>query len=453
MPPRPNVAQPEGLEVAAFRGIRYASAGLPDLASVIAPPYDLIDRAAAERLRATHPHNVVRLIRPGEDGDPDLYRSAGSTLRRWLAEGVLATDPHPALYIYEQRSDAHTLRGLLAVVRLARPETGIVQPHEDITPEPVADRLRLMYATGANLEPVLLLYQSGGSATASALVEDVAAGEQPVCVATTGGGATTGDGITYRLWAVTDTRRHARVAQDLFPRTALVADGHHRYAAYLRFQAEQHAAGHGAGPWDYGLAMLVDSSTHPPHLGAVHRVLPRLPHHEAAERARDAFRVTPVGSDGEAAREALADAARRGPAFLLAGPLTSSLAGPLTSPLTSRDGHHLVTDPEPELLRRSLPPEYSARWAQLSTAVLHHLLIPRVWGLTDDEGSVLTVHDAAEAYRAAERSEGTAVLMHPLHVADVRAVARGGERVPRKSTSFGPKPPTGLVLRGLGASR
>jgi uncharacterized protein (DUF1015 family) len=32
-------------------------------------------------------------------------------------------------------------------------------------------------------------------------------------------------------------------------------------------------------------------------------------------------------------------------------------------------------------------------------------------------------------------------------VADVLAIAAGGETVPRKSTSFGPKPQTGLIVR------
>jgi uncharacterized protein (DUF1015 family) len=61
------------------------------------------------------------------------------------------------------------------------------------------------------------------------------------------------------------------------------------------------------------------------------------------------------------------------------------------------------------------------------------------------------VHDAAGALRAAARSQGTAVLLKPVHVADVLAVAARGERMPRKSTSFGPKPRTGLVLRLLDA--
>ena len=39
--------------------------------------------------------------------------------------------------------------------------------------------------------------------------------------------------------------------------------------------------------------------------------------------------------------------------------------------------------------------------------------------------------------------------MRPVAVADVLALAADGERMPRKSTSFGPKPRTGLVLRLL----
>ena len=42
---------------------------------------------------------------------------------------------------------------------------------------------------------------------------------------------------------------------------------------------------------------------------------------------------------------------------------------------------------------------------------------------------------------------GTAVICPAMPAADVYAVAANGERVPRKSTSFGPKPRTGLVIR------
>src|SRR6201989_2899287 len=102
---------------------------------------------------------------------------------------------------------------------------------------------------------------------------------------------TTEDGITHRLWRLGDPSEQAAIAADLSGRRALIADGHHRYAAYLQLQAEMRAAGLGTGPWDYGLAFLVDSAAYPPRLGAIHRVLPGLPPERAAELANAAFTV------------------------------------------------------------------------------------------------------------------------------------------------------------------
>ena len=41
------------------------------------------------------------------------------------------------------------------------------------------------------------------------------------------------------------------------------------------------------------------------------------------------------------------------------------------------------------------------------------------------------------------------MLVNSLSAADVYEVAAAGERLPRKSTSFAPKPRTGLVLRSF----
>jgi uncharacterized protein (DUF1015 family) len=64
---------------------------------------------------------------------------------------------------------------------------------------------------------------------------------------------------------------------------------------------------------------------------------------------------------------------------------------------------------------------------------------------------VLISHDADEAVRLAVETGGTAVLCNPMELAAVMELAAHGERVPRKSTSFGPKPRTGLVLRTFDA--
>ena len=68
-----------GLVLAPFRGIRYARDRVSGIANVTSPPYDVISGGILENLRAADPHNVVRLILPGEDADAS--QAAASLLR------------------------------------------------------------------------------------------------------------------------------------------------------------------------------------------------------------------------------------------------------------------------------------------------------------------------------------------------------------------------------------
>ncbi|WP_084265782.1 DUF1015 family protein [Actinomadura macra] len=410
-----------GLELAPFRGVRFVPETVGDLASVTMPPYDLIDQPAARLLMASGGHNIVRLNMPRAAGES--YHQAAELLRRWLAEGALTVDPGPALYVYEAAGEGTVLqRGLIGALGLRAESDGVVLPHEDVFPGPVRDRLALMSAARANLEPIFLVYEGGGD---TARIVDNATGTHPLL------DFRTDDGLSHRLWPITDPALHARVSADLRDRQALIADGHHRYATYRALQARHHAAGDGPGPWDRGLALLVDSTRYPPHLGAIHRVLPSLPPGTALEKARTVFHVTDI-HDETAAFDALAAAPR--PAFLLGG----------------GDGLHLLTAPDPSVLGRTMPAGHSTRWRGLDTAVLDHVLIGGVWNVPENENAIEVVHDdPSVAIARARRTGGTAVVLNPLRVEDVLAVAGGGERVPRKSTSFGPKPRTGLVLRLL----
>ncbi|GAA1691642.1 DUF1015 domain-containing protein [Nonomuraea maheshkhaliensis] len=402
------------------------------------------------------------------------YAEAGRTLKAWLAEGVLVPDEVPALYVYEQSGPDVLQRGLIGDVGLTDPAQGIILPHEDVMPGPVADRLALMSTTQANLEPIFLLYE-GDNGTATALVDEVAAKRRPLVT------AHTEDGLTHRLWAITDPAEIAAINADLHHRQALIADGHHRYATYRVLQRQEHATVHepgisasrrdarhpherradagrtntgspttgapttgepttsesstgrastgGTGPWDFGLALLVDSTAYPPDLKAIHRVIPGLPLSEATERARGFWQVRYYDdlASGLAALDTVPE-----PAFLLAG----------------EGGARLLTDPDPVRLARAMPPDHSDRWNSLNTSILTEFVLPVVWGMRDDERTVRIVHhDTEAAARLAVRTGGTAVILRPLAIEDVLAVAAGGERVPRKSTSFGPKPRTGLVLR------
>ncbi|EGX58802.1 hypothetical protein SZN_16118 [Streptomyces zinciresistens K42] len=422
--PEPRTGR--GLELTPFRGLRYDPDRVGSLAAVTSPPYDVVVRPdGVHHLQDSDPHNIVRLILPQADSPAARNEQAATTLRRWLSDGVLTADPEPALYVYEQRDGAGMLqRGVIGALRVTEPSEGLVLPHEDVMPHVVADRAGLMRATSANLEPLLLTYRGNGTATDTTAVIDRTVALPPLFT------TTTEDGFSHRLWAVTDPADLARVRRDLTRRQALIADGHHRWATYLRLRAE-----HGTpSPWDYGLVLLVDTARYPLRVRAIHRLLHGLPVAEAVVALGDRFRVRRLDVPLAEALDALADAACAGNAYLLAG-----------------DGaFHLVDRPDPGLLDRTVPADRPAAWRTLDATVLHATLLAHVWHVPeDDPARIAYIHDTAATVGKAERDGGTAVLMHPVREDVVRDLARQGATMPRKSTSFGPKPASGLVLRAL----
>ncbi|MFF5187051.1 DUF1015 family protein [Streptomyces sp. NPDC000345] len=414
---------PRGLELTPFRGLRYDPDRVGSLAAVTSPPYDVVVRPdGLHHLQDADPYNIVRLILPQATTPSARNEQAAGALRRWLAEGVLTADPEPALYVYEQRhADGMLQRGLIGTLRVSDPAEGVVLPHEDVIAPVVAERAALMRATCANLEPLLLTYRGNG--TAAEIVDRTA--RRPPLLATT-----TEDGYRHRLWAITDRAEQALVQADLAHHQALIADGHHRWATYRRLRAEHPSP----SPWDHGLVLLVDTARYPLRVRAIHRLLHGLPVARALTAVEHLFRVRHLPVPLPEALDALADAACAGNAFLLAG-----------------DGaFHLLDRPDPAFLDRTVPRDRPQAWRTLDATVLHATLLAHVWHIPeDDPARIAYIHDTAATVRKAERNGATAVLLHPVREEVVRDLARQGVTMPRKSTSFGPKPASGLVLRAL----
>ncbi len=415
---------PGGLHLAPFQGLRYAPERVGSLAAVTSPPYDVVVRPdGLDHLESADPYNIVRLILPQAATAGARHQQAADTLRHWLAEGVLTADPEPALYVYEQRNGDVLQRGLIGALRLSDTTEGVVLPHEDVMPHIVEDRAALMRAAAANFEPLLLSYRSEGNLVGATAVIERTTQRTPLLA------TTTEDGFSHRLWSVTDPAELAEVQGDLSTRQALIADGHHRWATYLRLRAE-HPRG---TPWDHGLVLLVDTTRYPLRVRAIHRLLHQLPLADALAAVRDSFRVRTIAGPLSRAMEHLAGAAAESNAFLLTGDGT----------------YHLIDRPDPALLARTVPDDRPCAWQRLDATVLHATLIDHVWRIPDDPAHIAYIHDTVATVAKAERDGGTAVLMHPVHEDVVRELAREGVTMPRKSTSFGPKPASGLVLRSL----
>jgi hypothetical protein len=122
---------------------------------------------------------------------------------------------------------------------------------------------------------------------------------------------------------------------------------------------------------------------------------------------------------------------------------------------TPADASSRPTEPAPEPADRTFVLTDGAHWRSLraaasstdaltDTELLHAVVLPE-WRVLADQVSYH--HTAEQAVRAARREGGLAVLLHAPRLEQVMAVARTGTKLPRKSTSFGPKPRTGLVMR------
>lgn len=407
-----------GLSLRPFRALRPA-VDAARLGRLLCPPYDVIDEDERARLLAADPDNTVGLILPQASDDGDPYLQAAHRLDNAVARGLLASDDDPALYVYEmQESGGATTRGLLGAVELRDPSDGVILPHENTMAGPVADRLALMTATEANLEPIYLVYDGGGAA--SQVVQ--AADARPTIAE-----AVTPDGIRHRLWALTGRQTHLDIATDLASRRALIADGHHRYATYRELQKRCQAE-RGPGPWDRGLTLLVDSSSYGPQVHAIHRVLGGV--------ALDAVLVS-AAAVGKVIDVPSVDAGLR---------LAEAIVG-FAAVLTDGSRVALLTDPAGNLTAAATREGEPASLAKLDVTVLHRGLVEQSLALPDTVEVVGYAHSIQEAISAAQRSNGTAVLLRPTPVAAVTAIAAAGARMPRKSTLFTPKPASGLVMR------
>jgi uncharacterized protein (DUF1015 family) len=328
-------------------------------------------------------------------------------LRKWRERGYLRADDEPALYLYEYTAADSTVRGLIGVVGLREESERVILPHEDVMEAPVDDRAVLMRTTETNLEPILLVHE--GTDELRALIAKAAEGEPLADFVAL-------DGSAHRLWAVRAHDVLDSMRTELAGTQALIADGHHRYAAYLRLQSEIRSpdAADGESPWDHGLAMLVDQRDAPLRIGPIHRSVAAMTMSDVAEISADRdddFRVVP---DREVAFAELACETDQASFVVSDGRVWAVLR-----------------------TRRSSP---------VDAAVLHDDLLP-AWRVADEQ--IGYHHSLDQALQTTARQPGVVVAVRPPTVEEVMETAARGVRMPRKSTSFAPKPAMGVVMRDL----
>ncbi len=424
-----------------FPGLRYDASIVGDPAAVTAPPYDVIDPAKRDRLYAQSPYNVVR-VDLSREADP--YASAAGTLAEWRAEGAVAADPKPSLYLYAQRfplpdGSMRERVGVIGALRVESFESGKVRPHERTLQKAKDDRYALLQACQVSLSPIFGLV-AAPEIDLTALVPTTRPPDVDVRAK---------DGSHDRMWRIDDPGVIATITAAVAPHEVFIADGHHRYETALRYRDERRAAAGAAAPplgdasYDYVLCYLTTMEDAGLVIFPTHRVLATLALVPAGLRGalaeHFAIEDLPWSADGLAALETRLAAA--------AHDRTSDTAH-LGVAVAGAKSLWLCTAPSTTLpFAPTVPPELRV----LDVTVLHQIVLAGMLRLPiGDRGGApgLTyTQDATKALGLVERGEAAAAFFLPATgVGDLRAVGLAGLTMPEKSTYFFPKLLTGLVF-------
>ncbi len=390
-----------------FAALRYEQGCDPAL--VTAPPYDVIDADQRARLLDRHPDNIVRVDLPaGEDGR-DPYEVAPALLERWQQTSMLVRDPEPAFYPYsmdftDDAGQARRTVGVFGTLALEAPGEGIL-PHEHTTPKARSDRLRMLQVCRANLSAVWGLVPAEG-------LTDLASTDEPALA-----DFVDEDGVRHRLWRTSAADRIADIASAVGNAPVVIADGHHRFETALAYRQEQREAV-GPGPWDAALLWAVELSSAQLAVRPIHRLVSGLP----------------AGTD---VRSLLS------PFFeLLPWRPADELDDACVAELVETGTLGAIT---PEATWRLRPrPEAFAGTRDLDTA-----RVATIAGSWADHELAYQHGVATVTRQVARREADLGLVLRPVPVAEILAIAQGGERMPPKTTFFHPKPRTGLVLRML----
>jgi uncharacterized protein (DUF1015 family) len=384
-----------------FAAIRYAT---DDLASVVAPPYDVLADADVYALQARSPHNIVRIDVPR--GGEDRYEVAAKTMHTWLDEGILAVDSTPSFTIYrmcftDSSGARRDIVGVLGGLEVVDAEAGGVLPHERTTAAASTDRLELTRATAANLSPVWGLSLSHG------LTELLAEPGEPL-------GAVTEDGVEHRLERVIDQHRIAAIRERLASDDVLIADGHHRYGVARMYRDEvRETTGRSDTPAELTLAFVNELIEDQLSVAAIHRLYADIEIADLADALGRSFDLI------EAER-----------------PTSQSLAA------LQRAGYLILVGRDSAWQMRAKPGRFDGvrpldgGW--LETALAD---VPLTVNYQHSLDETLDEVDSGRA--------SAAVLIRPVSVSDIERTAREGLLMPPKSTFFTPKLKTGFVIRSL----
>ncbi|WP_151082133.1 DUF1015 family protein [Nocardioides cynanchi] len=346
-------------------------------------------------------------LTPRRVGDPASarafarpYRGVPHRLAVWLRRGLASRDATPAIYLHEYSESGLTIRGLVGCIDVSHHATSVADcqifPHEGVHPQQVDELAARMDEMRINPAPILLVHH--GPAAIRELVGQLRETDPQREYVDHAG-------QEHRVWAITDPQQQDTIAAALADARLLVADGHHRYAAYVSLESRTSSKANRRG-----LAMIIDHEDTALFLGAIHRIL-------------HGVRISDLLSSAEAA-----------------GATITRIAGDDAVSELRADTLVLTDGREWATVQLDVPP------GQAAVQLVDDVLISR---LPRPPQKVAFAHSLQQAMDQVRPGQVTAALLPAVDLDVVLSVVRSGGLLPEKATSFQPKPNLGSFIRLL----
>lgn len=379
------------------------------VSEVVSPAYDALTVAQRRQYRVDNPLSYLHVTRSAPDEDDaatvdntTLVQRGRAALERLLDAEVFAPAEAPAYLVYELATDDHAQRGL--VCEVPGPEFRLrARPHEATQPARAALLAEHFLTVKAASSPVACTVADGAD------LEQLLATLSPADAQIEHIGD---DGLTQRIWTVTEPTMTAAIEASLAGIDLYIIDGHHRAAANGQILER-----------DLAVPLLV--TIFPPEslrLTGFHRLVELPSDMDEAEFIRRVARRFSVTTTPD-----------------LVQPEPGSVA------IGAAGAWHMVHfDERPrfgsaQVRLGSLDPTVVEREI-IRSIVGRDQIEPRVEYMPDDGEKTSVVAHAAEAGLVP-------ILVPAVAVADMVEVADGGLIMPAKSTYFVPKVRSGLFLR------
>jgi uncharacterized protein (DUF1015 family) len=420
-------------EVSEFKGVRYNPEAIHYMADVICPPYDVISPQEQEAFYERSEYNFVRiehaLDQQGDDDKHNKYTRSRDSLNQWLKDRVLIQDTVPNYYVHEHSFEiGETKRrrlGIMACVRLEPWEKKIIFPHEFTMSGVKEERLKLMKACHADCSPIFGLYEDPGNKINQIILNRVKS--RPTY-------SFDYNGDSHRFWAVNEPEFVQRVSHFLIPKPIYIADGHHRYETALvyrdyRRQHDPHAPA--SASFNYVMMTLVSFSDPGIVILPIHRLVKGISG-EGLNRLRKGLSEYFQIVEAPAASVSI-DNKHLG-SIKIYGLAEGKMLGLNLLPKTR--------------IKDMVKERHSEAYFKLDVSAVQHIIVEKLLGLDANSTDKLAYTPSGDsACRLVEEGQYQfAILLQTIPAITIKTVADAGDRMPRKSTYFYPKLPSGLVV-------